>query len=130
MSKFPNITESEWLIMKQLWRQSPLTAAELVKNVQTEKELVATTVKTLLRRLIAKGAVRFTIDEHNSKLYYYYPLVAEDECVRNKTKHFLSVYYKDNLQKMMATFVEDSSITEDEIDSIKKLLDEKKKDMK
>ncbi|MDL2317961.1 BlaI/MecI/CopY family transcriptional regulator [Eubacteriales bacterium OttesenSCG-928-A19] len=127
MSDLPHITESEWLIMRQLWEEAPLTAAEIVKRVQMQKGLVDTTIKTLLRRLIAKKAVRFTIDEKNSKLYYYYPMVTEDECISEKSKHFLSMYYRDNLEKMVSAFVDDSDLTASEIDNLKKLLDEKKR---
>ncbi|MDL2218280.1 BlaI/MecI/CopY family transcriptional regulator [Christensenellaceae bacterium OttesenSCG-928-M15] len=127
MSDLPHITESEWLIMHQLWEEAPLTAAEIVERVQLQKGLVDTTIKTLLRRLIAKKAVRFTIDEKNSKLYYYYPMVTEEECVSEKSRHFLSIYYRDNLEKMVTAFVDDSHLTAKEIDNLKNLLDEKKK---
>lgn len=129
MSNLPHITESEWLIMNQLWNQSPLTAAEIVTLVNTEKKLAVTTVKTLLRRLISKKAVRFTIDKNNAKLYYYYPIVMEEECVLEKSKHFLSVYFRNNLEKLMTTFVDDSDLTANEIDSLKELLDKKRKDI-
>lgn len=126
MSNLPHITESEWLVMSQLWNQSPLTAAEIVKLVNIEKELAATTVKTLLRRLISKQAVRYTIDKDNAKLYYYYPIVTEEECVLEKSKHFLSAYFRNNLEKMVTTFVDGSDLTTNEIDSLKELLDKKK----
>ena len=129
MSDLPHITGSEWLIMNHRWNECPLTAAEIVKRVSAEKKTAATTVKTLLRRLIAKKAVRFTIDEENTKLYYYYPMVSEEECVLDKTKHLLSVYYRDNLEKMVSTFVDDSDLTEQEIESLKILLDTKTRDL-
>ena len=126
MSKLPHITESEWMIMHHLWEQSPLTAAQLVERVQQDKKLVGTTVKTLLRRLIAKDAVGFTIDENNAKLYYYFPLVAENECVTQKGKRFLSLYCDDNIEKMLTTFVDSTELTDDEIDKLKSILDGKK----
>lgn len=129
MRDLPHITESEWIVMNQLWDTSPLTAAEIVKRVRMEKNLVSTTVRTLLRRLVAKKAVRFTVDENNAKLYYYYPMVTEEECVSEKSKHILSVYYRDNLEKMVATFVDDSALTAEEIDSLKELLEKKKRDL-
>ncbi|MGF7012116.1 BlaI family penicillinase repressor [Lachnospiraceae bacterium PF1-21] len=127
MAIIPHITESEWLIMHELWKDSPLTAAQLVERVQAQKGLVATTIKTLLRRLISKNAVRFTIDENNAKLYYYYPNVTEEECIEKQSKHFLSLYYGGNVNKMLATFVDDSQLSGEEIDQLKDLLDAKKK---
>lgn len=128
MGALPHITESEWLIMNQLWEKSPLTAAEIVKRVQVEKNLVATTVKTLLRRLIAKEAVAFTVDPKNSKLYYYSPLVTEKECVVEKSKHFLSLYYKDDIEKMLTTFVDSSNLSDEELQHLADLLKRKRGD--
>lgn len=126
MTKLPRITESEWAIMKELWSEAPLTAAQLVERVQKEIDLAVTTVKTLLRRLIAKGAVKYSIDENNAKLYYYFPLVTENECVIDKGKRFLSVYCNDNIEKMLTTFVDSTELTDDEIDKLKEILDGKK----
>lgn len=126
MSKLPHITESEWMIMRHLWEQSPLTAAQLVERVQQDKKLVGTTVKTLLRRLIAKEAVGFTIDEHNAKLYYYFPLVTQQDCVKDKSKHFLSLYYKDDMKKLFATFIDNTQLSNDEIENLRQMLEKRK----
>ncbi len=126
MRKLPHITESEWMIMSQLWEEAPLTAAQLVKRVQQSKNLVGTTVKTLLRRLIAKDAVNFTVDEQNSKLYYYYPLVTENECVTEKGRHFLSIYCNDSIQKLISTFVDSTDLSNEELENLKELLERKK----
>lgn len=125
-SKLPNISESEWLIMNKLWEKSPLTAAEIVEKVQREKNLEITTIKTLLRRLIAKKAVSFTIDPKNSKLYYYSPIVEQQDCVLEESGKFLSLYYENNLNKLFANFLENAELSDKEIDDLKKLLERKR----
>lgn len=126
MSKIPHITEAEWLIMRQLWEESPLTAADIVQRVQSEKRLEPTTIKTLLRRLIAKGAANFSVDEKNTKIYWYFPLVNEEECVTDKSRHFLSLYYKNDVEKLFATFVDSETLSDTEIQSLQNLLERKK----
>lgn len=126
MSSLPHITQSEWNVMKQLWTKSPLTVSELVRNVQAEQKLVATTVKTLLRRLIAKEAVGFTIDEKNAKLYYYFPLVTEQECVVKASKHFLKQYHQNNVESLFTAFMDSTDLSNEEIDHLKDLLERKK----
>ncbi|MDL2234659.1 BlaI/MecI/CopY family transcriptional regulator [Christensenellaceae bacterium OttesenSCG-928-L17] len=126
MSDLPHITQSEWTVMKALWKKSPLTAAELVKSVQAEQALAITTVKTLLRRLIAKEAVGFTIDEKNAKLYYYFPLVSEEECVKKASKEFLKQYHQDDVESLFAAFVDSTDLSGEEIDHLKDLLERKK----
>ncbi len=124
--KLPKISESEWLIMNKLWEHSPATAAEIVEKVQKEKDLEVTTIKTLLRRLIAKKAVAFTVDENNAKLYYYRPIVSQSECVLEESKQFLHLYYENNLKKMFAMFLENNQLTQDEIADLKHILEKKK----
>lgn len=126
MSDLPHITQSEWNIMKQLWKKSPVTGAELVRRVQAEQNLVSTTVKTLLRRLIAKKAVGFTIDEKNSKLYFYFPLVTEKECVKRADKNFLKQYHQNDVGSLFVSFVDSADLSNEEIDRLKDLLEQKK----
>lgn len=125
-NKLPNISESEWLIMNKLWEKSPLTAAEIVEKIQWEKDLEVTTIKTLLRRLIAKKAVSFVIDPKNSKLYYYSPIVEQQDCVLEESKQFLSLYYQNDLNKLFATFLENTELSDKEIEELKKTLERKK----
>lgn len=127
-SGLPRISESEWLIMNKLWEKSPITAAEIVEKVQQEKDLEVTTIKTLLRRLIAKKAVSFTIDPKNQKLYYYSPIVEQKDCVLEEGRQFLSLYYENDLNKLFANFLEDAVISNDEIEALKKLLEQKRGD--
>jgi BlaI family penicillinase repressor len=128
MAAIPHITESEWLIMDRLWEKAPRTAAEIVKEIQAEKKLENTTIRTLLRRLVAKEAVGFTVDKYDSKVYHYSPLVARQDCVVEENRHFLSLYYKDNIEKLFSTFVGHTDMTNDEINSLKQLLEKKQRE--
>ena len=112
--------------MNKLWEKSPLTAAEIVEKIQREKDLKITTIKTLLRRLIAKKAVSFTIDPKNSKLYYYSPIVEQQDCILKESRQFLSLYYENDLNKLFANFLEDTKLSDQEIEALKKILEQKK----
>ena len=122
----PNISESEWLIMNALWEKSPLTAAEIVERIQREKNLEVTTIKTLLRRLIAKKAVSFTVDAKNSKLYHYSPEAKQEDCVFEESRQFLSLYYQNDVNKLLAAFLENADLSDTEIDNLRRLLERKK----
>jgi BlaI family penicillinase repressor len=128
MADLPNITESEWLIMNALWEKSPLTSAQIIDRVRRDKKLGGTTIKTLLHRLIAKNAVRSAVDTNNKKLYYYFPLVSEDDCVMKESRHFLSHYFKNDMNKLLTTFVENNDMTSEEIERLKDLLEQKKEE--
>ena len=59
MRKMPRIAESEWKIMQVLWEHGPLTANEVVHALAGEVKWKSRTIKTLISRLVRKGAVRY-----------------------------------------------------------------------
>lgn len=126
MPKIPPLTESEWLIMARLWEKFPLTAIDIVDMPLDGKKLPNATVRTLLRRLVAKKAVAYTIDEHNANLYRYYPLVCRQDCIREENKRFMNIYYRGSANKLIASFMDDVELTEEEIEHFKQMLDAKK----
>ena len=52
------LSEGEWKIMKLLWSGSPRTIAEMVHLLEDDTGWSKTTIFVMLKRLIAKGAVR------------------------------------------------------------------------
>src|SRR5213083_2639350 len=53
----PSISDAEWDVMKVVWDHGPLTSGEVVKRLEAEKDWKPRTIKTLLARLVQKGAV-------------------------------------------------------------------------
>ena len=54
------ISEAEHAVMEALWEKSPLTAADVCDAVCEPRGWSMPTVKTLLSRLVQKGAVAAT----------------------------------------------------------------------
>ena len=61
------LSDGEWKIMKLLWAQSPHTVGEIVKALEGETGWTKPTIFVMLKRLIAKGAVRM---DDSGKLQY------------------------------------------------------------
>jgi BlaI family penicillinase repressor len=53
-----SVTEAESEILAALWRQGPLSFASLIDEVKSVQPWGDATIKTLLNRLMHKGAVR------------------------------------------------------------------------
>jgi BlaI family transcriptional regulator, penicillinase repressor len=124
MTKVPRISEAEWAVMRALWDQAPQTANDVVNAVAGVNGWGPATVKTLLNRLVNKGALRF---EQDGPRYRYYPSVSEDACIRHENRTFLERVYGGALTPMLARFLEDTPLTRSEIRALRKLLDEKGK---
>ena len=118
----PNISDAEWEVMKVLWRQSPLTANEVVSQLDNHASWSPKTIKTLLNRLVQKEAIGF---EKDKRQYLYTPLLDEDNCVQSETASFLSRVTGGTLKPILAAFIENDSLTKVEIDELKQILDKK-----
>ena len=54
----PPISDAEWEVMKSVWDHGPLTAGEVVSRLEAQTRWHPRTIKTLLARLVKKGAVK------------------------------------------------------------------------
>ncbi|MHC4713612.1 MAG: BlaI/MecI/CopY family transcriptional regulator [Planctomycetota bacterium] len=120
VKKQPKISESEWLIMRVLWRRSPRTANEVVDELTPQTPWKPKTIKTLLSRLVKKGAVGFS---KKGRAYDYHPLLTEAESVRAESRSFLERVYGGALAPMLAHFLEDDRLSPEEIDRLRRILD-------
>ena len=122
MKNLPKISESEWMVMRVLWAKSPLTANEVVEELDGRTKWKPKTVKTLIDRLMRKGAVRF---EKEGRRYRYYPAVAHDECIATERKSFVRRVYGGITKPMLAAFLEDAELSADDIAELKQILEQK-----
>jgi len=121
MKRIPRISESEWQVMRVLWAESPRTANEVVDALNHTK-WKPKTIKTLLNRLVKKKALGF---DKKGRAYNYYPLVDEVECMKAENHSLLSRVYGGALKPMLANLLEDAELTPDEIEDLKRILDER-----
>lgn len=125
MPPLPPISESEWDVMNVLWSaDAPLAASEVVARLAGVRHWSPRTVKTLLNRLINKGALSY---EAQGKRYLYRPRVPRDQCVREETRSFLSRVFANAPGPMLLQFVAQAKLTPEEVEALKRLLDRKGK---
>lgn len=122
MSQIPNISDAEWEVMKVLWARSPRSANEIIQALEDHSEWKPKTVRTLLNRLVQKQAAAFTQD---GKVYAYYPLVSEEDCVKTETRSFLNRIHGGAFKPMLANFLREEPLTAEEIGELKKILEDK-----
>jgi len=122
MKTLPKISESEWLVMRVLWSKGPLTANEVVKELTGKTKWKPKTIKTLITRLMKKGAVKF---EKEGRKYRYYPAVSQAECVRMERRSFVRRVYGGTTKPMLAAFLEDAKLSAEDISELRKILEQK-----
>jgi BlaI family penicillinase repressor len=121
----PKIAESEWRVMQVLWGSGPQTANDVVNALSGEVKWKPRTIKTLISRLVKKGAVKVTEEGYR---YQYSAAVEETACVRSETKSFVRRVYQGAMKPALAAFIEDADLSDKEIDDIQKILNQKRKE--
>ncbi len=116
------ISDSEWLVLRVLWAREEALGADIVASLQETTTWKPTTIKTLLSRLVKKGAVGFRPE---ANVYVYYPRISEAECAARERRSFLQKVYGGDPRSMMAAFLTEERLTPDDINALRRLLDEK-----
>ncbi len=122
MDNKPKISDAEWQVMKVLWEKSPISANEIIEQLEGEQDWKPKTIRTLINRLVGKNAVRYDKD---GRQYLYYPVLPEEDCIREETKSFLSRIRGGALKPMLAAFIEEQKLSKNEIEELKQILEKK-----
>lgn len=123
MYNIPKISEAEWEVMKIIWSKNPCCANEIIKSLQGNTDWQPKTVKSLISRLLKKNVIGFS---EEVRTYYYYPLVNEKECVKEESENFIQRVYNGAAKNMLLNFIEDNKLTEEDLDDLKRILDDRK----
>jgi BlaI family penicillinase repressor len=118
------ISESEWLVMCQVWEKAPVAAGQIVEALSKPAGWHPRTIRTLLDRLVKKRALKTTAD---GKRYLYSPLLSMEECVRRESRSFLDRVFGGEPAPMLLHLVKESKLSAGEIKELKRLLTEKEK---
>ena len=124
MPQIPQISDAEWEVMKAVWEGGVLTAGDVVDRVAAEQKWKPRTIKTLLNRLVKKGAVTMEID---GRRYIYRAKVARDAVVKRETRSFLSRVFDGAAAPAIVHFLEQGRLTPDEIRRLRETLDRESK---
>ncbi|APH20292.1 BlaI/MecI/CopY family transcriptional regulator [Clostridium botulinum] len=123
MKDMPKISAAEWEVMKLLWKESPLTSEKIINPLTEKMDWSTQTVKTFITRLLKKEAIGF---EKVGRAYNYYPLISEDECIKAENQSFLQKVYDGAVGMLFTRFLEEETLSEDEIEELEQILKDKK----
>jgi BlaI family penicillinase repressor len=121
--ELPKIADSEWRVMQVLWERGSQTANDVVNALSSGVKWKPRTIKTLISRLVKKGAIK--VKEEGNR-YRYSAAVNESACIRSETKIFVRRVYKGAMTPALAAFLEDAELSAQDIDELLEILDQKK----
>lgn len=115
------ISDAESVVMEILWARHPLAADEVIAAVTQTQDWQEATVKTLLNRLLNKGAIRA---ERDGRRYLYAPELKREDWVRDQSEGLLDRLFGGRLAPLVAHFGEQGKLSRADIDELKKLIEE------
>jgi len=105
--------------MEALWRKHPLTGNEVIEAIGAPMNWKPNTVRTLLARLVKKGALMFTV-EGNS--YLYTPCFSREQHVKDESESFLGRVFGGTAKGLLVHFAESGKLTEADLSELKQIL--------
>jgi predicted transcriptional regulator len=118
------ISDAELHVMEVLWAATgPLTATEIAERIEAERGWSLATVKTMLSRLAAKGALSH---REEGRRYLYSPAIERDSYVGSESRRFVDRLFGGRLSPLVARLAEEDVLDEDDIAAIEAILKELK----
>ena len=129
MVKETTPSETEWLVMEVIWSSNgDITASEIIQTLKGTLEVSARTIRVLINRLLAKGVIRYEVDQKDSRVYHYYVVKSKDECLAVKQDRFFRNYFGGNSTLAVASFLEKSRLSDEQFLELEQLVEKMKEE--
>jgi len=115
------LTDTEWQLMKCLWEKHPATARGIAGRLPPEIKWAYTTIRTLLARLVDKGAVR-EYKEGNTSLYE--PILTRENARKSALKTLVNQAFDGAYGPLMHSLVNDPNLTPQQRQALEEALKE------
>ena len=115
------LSEREWTVLRALWETGGAELGTLVQRLQPETGWSRNTVLTYLTRMEAKGLV--AIDK-TAAPHRYRAVPDQESCRTQERKSFVERVYSGSTGDLIAAFLKEETITAEERERLRRLLDE------
>ena len=113
------IGEAEYAVMEVLWKEAPLTAAEVAERVPAARGWSIRTVKTMLARLLAKNVLAH---EEDGRRYLYRPAIRREDYVAEESGRLIDRMFGGKVTPLVAQLAERDRLSDADIAEIEALL--------
>lgn len=113
------ITPAELEVMTVLWKRPGIGASEIVDALERDQDWSPRTVKTLLSRLVEKGALETTAD---GRRYLYRPLIDKRDYQKKEAGQLIDKLFGGRAAPLVAQLADARGLSEDDIEELEALL--------
>ena len=109
------ISDSELEVMKLLWQaEDALPVTEIREALQRNRGWEATTVKTLVSRLVSKGVIA----QEKRNVFYYSPRITEQEYNAWATGNLIRRLYNGSAKDLVAALVHSEGLSRQDLEEL------------
>jgi BlaI family transcriptional regulator, penicillinase repressor len=122
--KYAELTETEWTIIKAVWRLQPCSAPQVQQQLEKETGWTYSTVRTMMDRMISKGLLR---GEKFGKVTFYQSVITRQQAQRTELLYALKHAFNGALTPMVQCLLETNKMSDAELAELESLIRAKKK---
>lgn len=111
------IFDAEYRFMNIIWDHAPITSTNLVKLAYEELGWKKSTTYTVIRRLCERRAIK----NENATVSV---LVNREQVMRSETEEHIGKVYDGSLKLFFTTFLQKEKLSQDEINELRKIVNE------
>lgn len=115
------ISEAESAVMEILWRERSAYAEDVVAALSRSRDWQEATIKTLLNRLLNKGAIAA---EKEGRRYRYTAVLQREDWQQRETDSFVARLFGGRIAPLVAQFSERNRLSKRDIAELKRLIEE------
>ncbi|MFQ9873109.1 MAG: BlaI/MecI/CopY family transcriptional regulator [Oscillospiraceae bacterium] len=115
------ISDAELKLMEYIWQTPGVRAAQLVELAREDCGWTKNTTYTLLKRMVDKGVIA-----REDPGFACTPLIDRELVCSEETNTLIDRLYEGSRKMFLASFLRREKLTEDEIDEIRRIIDESK----
>jgi len=114
------LSDAEWQVMNALWKDHPATAREVGRRLPEDVNWAYTTLKTMLNRLVTKGAV---MAAKQGNVSVYEPLVSQRTARRSALQRLKEIAFGGSVAPLVSFLSEDEELTDSQRRELARILD-------
>lgn len=113
------ISNAEWEIMRVVWTKGQTTSAEIIDVLNQKTQWTASTVKTLLKRLVDKGYLKA---KKNGRQFLYSASFSEEESINKQADELFAKFCQRKHTAILEHLLAEIPMTAEDVSQLQALL--------
>ena len=109
------LTDLQQAILDYLWAKGPATAEQMREGLQPQYPLKDSTIRTLLRRLEARGYVTHSLE---GKVFVYEAGLASRQVAAGAVRHIIRRFFSGSVEQLLVGMVDEKVLSAEELERL------------